>query len=186
MRLAAVLTLAAAATVLASSPDVQKTDRMNPIIAAQETAQRLQSPILDAEHLLSALVEPDDGIPAETLRRLGVDLPAFRGELAAELNKRARIQGGSLSLDPRAKASIDRAEAEARRLGDDYVSTEHLLLGVSEAGGDAQALLERHDLLPDEAAYLVAQRAKLVGQGEPGEAHRGRFRRHGVGSYHRG
>ena len=114
------------------------------IVAAQETAQRLQSPILDAEHLLSALVEPDDGIPAETLRRLGVDLPAFRGELAAELAKRARVQGGSLSLDPRAKASIDRAEAEARRLGDDYVSTEHLLLGVSEAGGDAQALLERH------------------------------------------
>ena len=114
------------------------------IVAAQETAQRLQSPILDAEHLLSALVEPDDGIPAETLRRLGVDLPAFRGELAAALAKRARIQGGSLSLDPRAKAVIERAEAEARRLGDEYVSTEHLLLGVAEAGGEAQALLERH------------------------------------------
>ena len=114
------------------------------IVAAQETAQRLQSPILDAEHLLSALIEPDDGIPAETLRRLGVDLPAFRGELAAELAKRARVQGGSLSLDPRAKASIERAEAEARRLGDEYVSTEHLLLGVSEAGGEAQTLLERH------------------------------------------
>ena len=114
------------------------------VIAAQETAQRLQSPILDAEHLLSALIEPDDGIPAETLRRLGVDLPAFRGELAAELAKRAKIQGGSLSLDPRAKASIERAEAEARRLGDDYVSTEHLLLGVAEAGGEAQTLLDRH------------------------------------------
>src|SRR5687767_10390044 len=114
------------------------------IVAAQELAQRLHSPILDAEHVLSALVEPDDGIPAETLRRLGVDLPTFRGELAAALAKRARIQGGSLSLDPRAKAAIERAEAEARRLGDEYVSTEHLLLGVAEAGGDAQALLERH------------------------------------------
>jgi ATP-dependent Clp protease ATP-binding subunit ClpB len=114
------------------------------VVAAQETAQRLQSPILDAEHLLSALVEPDDGIPAETLRRLGVDLPAFRGELAATLAKRARLQGGSLSLDPRAKAAIERAEAEARRLGDEYVSTEHLLLGIAEAGGEAQALLEAH------------------------------------------
>src|SRR5687767_6795109 len=114
------------------------------IVAAQELAQRLHSPILDAEHVLSALVEPDDGIPAETLRRLGVDLPTFRGELAAALAKRARIQGGSLSLDPRAKAVVERAEAEARRLGDEYVSTEHLLLGVSEAGGESQALLERH------------------------------------------
>ncbi len=114
------------------------------VVAAQETAQRLQSPILDAEHLLSALIEPDDGIPAETLRRLGVDLPGFRGELAAILARRARIEGGSLSLDPRARAVVERAEAEARRLGDEYVSTEHLLLGVAEAGGEAQALLERH------------------------------------------
>ena len=114
------------------------------VVAAQETAQRLHSPILDAEHLLSALVEPDDGIPAETLRRLGVDLPSFRGEIAAALARRARIEGGSLSLDPRAKAAIERAEAEARRLGDEYVSTEHLLLGISEAGGEAQRLLEQH------------------------------------------
>jgi ATP-dependent Clp protease ATP-binding subunit ClpB len=114
------------------------------IVAAQELAQRLNSPLLDAEHLLSALIEPDDGVPAETLRRLGVDLPGFRGELAAILAKRARIQGGSLTLDPRAKRVIDRAQEEAKRLGDEYTSTEHLLLGVAEVGGEAQKLLELH------------------------------------------
>jgi ATP-dependent Clp protease ATP-binding subunit ClpB len=114
------------------------------IVAAQATAQRLDSPILDAEHILSALIEPDDGVPAETLRRLGVDLPGFRGELAAILARRARIQGGSLTLDPRAKRVIESAEAEARRLGDDYVSTEHLLLGITEVAGEGLALLERH------------------------------------------
>jgi ATP-dependent Clp protease ATP-binding subunit ClpB len=114
------------------------------IIAAQELAQRLHSPVLDAEHLLSALIEPDDGVPAETLRRLGVDLPTIRGDIAAALARRARIEGGSLTLDPRAKAVVDRAEDEARRLGDEYVSTEHLLLGVADAGGDGQAILERH------------------------------------------
>src|SRR3954452_8043135 len=114
------------------------------IVNAQQLAERMQSPVLDAEHLLAALVEPDDGIPAETLRRLGVDLRAFRGELAAVLARRARIQGGSLTLDPRAKRVIDRAQDEARRLGDEYTSTEHLLLGLSEVGGEAQQLLERH------------------------------------------
>jgi len=114
------------------------------IVAAQQLAERLQSPVLDAEHILSALVEPDDGVPAETLRRLGVDLPAFRGELAAILAKRARLQGGSLTLDPRAKRVIDRAQEEARRLGDEYTSTEHLLLGVAEVGGEGQKLLERN------------------------------------------
>ncbi len=114
------------------------------VVAAQSLAESLQSPVLDAEHLLAALVEPDDGIPAETLRRVGVDLPAFRGELAAALSRRARIAGGSLTLDARAKRAVERAEEEARRLGDEYVSTEHLLLGVAEAGGEGQALLDRN------------------------------------------
>ena len=114
------------------------------IVAAQQLAERMQSPVLDAEHLLAALVEPDDGIPAETLRRLGVDLAGFRGELAALLARRAHIQGGTLSLDPRAKRVIERAQEEARRLGDEYTSTEHLLLGTAEAGGEGQQLLERH------------------------------------------
>jgi len=114
------------------------------IVAAQQLAERLQSPILDAEHLLSALIEPDDGVPAETLRRLGVDLPAFRGELAAILAKRARIQGGSLTLDPRAKRVVERAQEEAKRLGDEYTSTEHLLIGVADVGGEGQRLLEQH------------------------------------------
>jgi ATP-dependent Clp protease ATP-binding subunit ClpB len=100
--------------------------------------------VLDAEHLLAALVGPDDGVPAETLRRLGVDVPAFRDEVAGVLSRRARIQGGSMGLDPRAKRVIDRAQEEARRLGDEYTSTEHLLLGVAEAGGEAQSLLDKH------------------------------------------
>jgi ATP-dependent Clp protease ATP-binding subunit ClpB len=114
------------------------------IVAAQRTAEDLQSPVLDSEHLLAALVEPEDGIPAETLRRIGVDLPEFRGEVAAALNKRARIQGGSLSADPRFRHAIERAGDEARRLKDDYVSTEHLLLAIAEGGGEAQAMLDRH------------------------------------------
>jgi ATP-dependent Clp protease ATP-binding subunit ClpB len=113
------------------------------ILAAQRTAEGLASPVLDAEHILNALVEPDDGVPAETLRRIGVDLPALRDELAAILGRRARIQGGSLTLDARAKRVLTLAEQEARRLGDEYVSTEHLLLGVIEVGGEGRKLLER-------------------------------------------
>ena len=114
------------------------------IAAAQQAAQGMDSPVLDAEHLLHALIEPDDGVPAETLRRMGVDLPALRDELAGILGRRARIQGGSLSLDPRAKRALELAEQEARRLGDEYVSTEHLLLAIIEVGGEGRQLLERH------------------------------------------
>ncbi|HXI80840.1 MAG TPA: ATP-dependent chaperone ClpB [Verrucomicrobiae bacterium] len=132
------------------------------ILAAQKTAADMESPVLDAEHLLSALVEPDDGVPAETLRRIGVDLLAFRGELAAILGRRARIRGGSLSLDPRAKRVMELAEEEARRLGDEYVSTEHLLLGVIEAGGEARQLLETHGA--NREAVLTALQSVRGGQ----------------------
>ena len=114
------------------------------IVAAQQLAQNLHSPVLDAEHILSALVEADDGVPAETLRRLGVDVPAFRNELAAMLARRARIEGGSLTLDRRATRTIELAQQQARRMSDEYVSTEHILLGIAEVGGEAQELLERH------------------------------------------
>ncbi|HET9346585.1 MAG TPA: ATP-dependent chaperone ClpB [Candidatus Limnocylindrales bacterium] len=114
------------------------------ILAAQQLAESLQSPILDAEHVLNALVEPDDGIPAETLRRIGVDLNDLRGELAGALSRRAKIQGGQMALDPRAKRTLELAEQEARRLGDEYVSTEHLLLAVAEVGGEGRQLLDRH------------------------------------------
>ncbi|HYY08672.1 MAG TPA: ATP-dependent chaperone ClpB, partial [Actinomycetota bacterium] len=114
------------------------------IVAGQHLAETQHSPQLDAEHLLAALVEPDDGIPAETLRRIGVDLPGFRAELAGIIDRRAKIQGGQLTLGPRAKRIIERGQEEARRLGDGYTSTEHLLIAAAEAGGAAQELLERH------------------------------------------
>ncbi len=114
------------------------------IVDAQRLATDQQSPILDAEHLLAALLEDETGTPTATLRRLGADPAAVRTEVAGALSRRARIQGGSLALDPRARDVLTRAEDEARRLKDEYVSTEHLLLGVTEAGGEAQRILDQH------------------------------------------
>ncbi len=112
------------------------------ILTAQQLATRAESPVLDAEHILAALLEDAEGIPAVTLRQLGADPARVSVDLGALLARRARIQGGQLALDPRARALLERAEEEARRLADEYVSTEHLLLAAAEAGGDAQRSLE--------------------------------------------
>ena len=112
------------------------------ILAAQQLASGAGSPVLDAEHILAALLDDPEGIPAMTLRQLGADPAQVTVELAAVLSRRAKVEGGQLSLDPRVRALIENAEDEAKRLGDEYVSTEHLLLGLSRSGGDAQRLLE--------------------------------------------
>ncbi|TAM57833.1 MAG: type VI secretion system ATPase TssH, partial [Chloroflexota bacterium] len=112
------------------------------ILGAQRLAAEAESPVLDAEHILAALLQDDDGTPAATLRRLGVDVPGLRTEIAAALAHRARVRGSSLSLDKRASQLLERAEDEARRLQDEYVSTEHLLIAAAESGGEAQKLLD--------------------------------------------
>ncbi|CAN5737112.1 ATP-dependent chaperone ClpB [soil metagenome] len=112
------------------------------IVAAQRLATEADSPILDAEHVLAALLADEEGIAAMTLRAREADPAQVRVELAAVLARRAKIQGGQLSLDPRARQLFERAEDEARRLADEYVSTEHLLLAASQSAGDAQRILE--------------------------------------------
>jgi ATP-dependent Clp protease ATP-binding subunit ClpB len=112
------------------------------ILAAQRMATEADSPVLDVEHMLAALLQDPEGIPAVTLRRLEIDPAQLSVDLAAVLGRRAKIQGGQLSLEPRARQLLERAEDEARRLQDEFVSTEHLLLAATEAGGDAQRILE--------------------------------------------
>jgi ATP-dependent Clp protease ATP-binding subunit ClpB len=112
------------------------------IVAAQKLAADADSPVLDAEHVLAALLQDPEGIPVVTLRQLDADPAQLNLELGAVLSRRARVQGGQLSLDPRARQLFERAEEESRRLSDDYVSTEHLLLAAAESGGDAQRVLE--------------------------------------------
>ena len=112
------------------------------ILAAQRLATEADSPILDAEHILAALLSDAEGIPALTLRQLGADPAQVNVELAAVLARRAKIEGGQMALDARAKQLVERAEDEARRLQDEFVSTEHLLLAAADSGGDAQRILE--------------------------------------------
>ncbi len=112
------------------------------VLAAQRLATEADSPVFDAEHVLAALLADEQGIPTMTLRALGADPAQVRMELAAVLSRRAKIHGGQLTLDPRARQLFERGEDEARRLNDEYVSTEHMLLAASASGGDAQRILE--------------------------------------------
>src|SRR5690606_13111246 len=90
----------------------------------------------------AALLEDPEGIPAATLRQLGADPAQVAIDLGVALSRRARVAGGQLALDNRARHLIERAENEAKRLGDEYVSTEHLLIAAAESGGEGRRVLE--------------------------------------------
>jgi ATP-dependent Clp protease ATP-binding subunit ClpB len=110
------------------------------IRAAQQLAASSSHPLLEPEHLLVALLEQRDGIVPEVVRKMGAD-PVEIGRAARELiEKIPQAYGGAQpGLSPRLKAVTDIAEAEAARLKDDFVSTEHLLIGIASETGRSPA-----------------------------------------------
>ena len=103
---------------------------------AYEVLQRYGHTQVDTEHLLLALIEQPDGLIPEILGRLGVDLEIVGQRLDEELKRTSRTQiyGGGVNqvyITPRLKRVIDQSNEEASKLGDDYISTEHLFLAIT-------------------------------------------------------
>jgi ATP-dependent Clp protease ATP-binding subunit ClpB len=106
------------------------------VAAAVELAREANNPQLEPEHLLVALVEQREGIIPELLRKMNVD-PAALGRSARELlAKLPQAYGGAEpGMGPRFKLVTDQAQAEADRLKDEFVSTEHLFIAIADESG---------------------------------------------------
>src|SRR3954469_10780814 len=106
------------------------------VAAAVELAEQLNHPKIEPEHLRAALVEQKEGIVPELLRKMSLD-PATMSREARELLKaQPSAYGGSQpGMSPRFKLVTDRAQAEADRLKDEFVSTEHLFVALADESG---------------------------------------------------
>lgn len=111
---------------------------------AEQEAVRLNSAVIDTEHVLLGLVKLGRGVAANVLRHMGVNLEQARVKIEE------RLAGGGemkihqpLLLAPSVKRVLVRAEREARALFHSYVGTEHILLGLlSEEGGVAAQIFQ--------------------------------------------
>jgi ATP-dependent Clp protease ATP-binding subunit ClpC len=111
---------------------------------AQEEAQRLRHNYIGTEHILLGLVREGEGVAAQVLTSLGVDLQRVREAVEYTIGTGDQTSAGEMSLTPRAKKVLEFAVDEARRLHHHYIGTEHLLLGlVREREGIAAGVLER-------------------------------------------
>src|SRR3954451_23343040 len=106
------------------------------VAAAIELARTADNPQLEPEHLLAALVEQRDGIVPNLLRKMNAD-PAAVARAARELLTRlpAAYGGAEPGMSPRFKLVTDQAQAEADRLKDEFVSTEHLFVALADESG---------------------------------------------------
>ena len=128
---------------------------------AQLIAQKHSHQQVDCEHLLLALIGQSESLVPEVLKKIGVPPAQLQLELEAELARRHKVQGTSSSdlfLSPELKQALDAAKAEAGKLKDDYISTEHLLLGILHAGGAAlKQIFKKHGLPTQTASKSVLQ-----------------------------
>ena len=103
--------------------------------SAQEIAQKLNHQEVDCEHMLNALIEQPEGLVRPLLEKLGANPDAIRRGLDDELNRRPQVHGidsTQLYLSKPLRTALDAAFAQADKLKDQFVSTEHILLGIAE------------------------------------------------------
>ena len=121
------------------------------IQSAQKIAQSRSHQQMDGEHLALALAEQEDGFVPQLLQKLGVNLGGFTADLDADLARRAKVQGASqVYASQDFQNSLNAATGEAKKLKDEFVSTEHLLLGLFDKGGDSlKKIFTKHALKRD-------------------------------------
>src|SRR5258706_5168634 len=104
------------------------------VFFAQEEAGRLGENYVSTEHLLLGLVRENDSVAARILDRMGVSLGRIRSEIERQVQRGDGRLGQDMQLTPRAKRVIDLAYDEARQLSNNYIGSEHLLLGLIREG----------------------------------------------------
>src|SRR5436305_5153905 len=147
------------------------TERARKVLSlAQEEAQRFQHNYIGTEHLLLGLVREGEGIAANVLSNLGIELYRVRNAVEFIIGRGDRIVLGEIGLTPRAKKVIELAVEEARRMNHHYIGTEHLLLGwVREGEGIAAGVLESLGVNLEKVRTQVIQVVSQSGSGTEGQ-----------------
>ena len=87
---------------------------------------------IDQEHLLYSLLTVDDSLIAKLLANMGVNVESFSKEAEKLVAYRPKVSGGKLFTSPDFSKALIQAEKEAKQMGDEYVSVEHIFLGILE------------------------------------------------------
>src|SRR3954467_10850303 len=136
------------------------------ILIAQEEAKRLNHDYVGTEHILLGLIALGEGVAAQVLANLGVDLRRVRNEIEKIVGTGDNVMLlGEIPFTPRAKKVLELAVEEAQNMGHNYVGTEHLLLGlIREEEGVAARVLENLGVRLDVVREEVIS---LLGEGQP-------------------
>ena len=119
---------------------------MQVIQDSQELVRNYRHSQWDVEHVLLAMLNQEEGIPARILEQLDVSIPAFRGNLERLLAASPKLANpaGQIYTTPRIQRMLDTAQEESRRFNDEFISVEHLFIAaIREPQGDSARLVQQ-------------------------------------------
>ncbi|MFQ5523998.1 MAG: ATP-dependent Clp protease ATP-binding subunit [Acidimicrobiia bacterium] len=121
------------------------TDRARRVVVlAQEEARYLNHNYIGTEHILLGLLNEGEGIAAQALESMGIDLNSVRDEVVKIIGQGQQSPSGHIPFTPRAKKVLELSLREALQLGHNYIGTEHILLGlIREGEGVAAQVLQQ-------------------------------------------
>ena len=134
------------------NPDRLTVKASEAVNEAVDLARRAGNPLVYDLHLLLALLTQDEGIVVPILQKLGVSVAQLRESVGREMARYPKQSNAQPTLSRELNQVFDRAEADSRELGDEFVSTEHFLLALSDVKGtETRSLLSgvgaTHDAL---------------------------------------
>jgi ATP-dependent Clp protease ATP-binding subunit ClpB len=125
--------------------------------AALDLADKAHNPEITNEHFLAALLDQSEGVTAPLLEKAGVVPGALRQELAGQLAKFAKVQGGAQPhLSNELRQTLDSAETEMGKLKDEFLSAEHFLLALLDGKSGPARLLASRGLTRDKLMQALA------------------------------
>ncbi|MFE9321391.1 ATP-dependent chaperone ClpB [Nocardia sp. NPDC052278] len=141
------------------------------LTAALQAASAAGNPEIRPAHLLVALLDQTDGIAAPLLKAVAVDPATIRREAQDIVDKLPRATGATTTpqLGREALAAITAAQRLATELGDEYVSTEHVMVGLAEGDSDVTMLLKKYGATPDalREAFTTVRGSARVTSADP-------------------
>ena len=116
---------------------------------AQTLARRANHPDCGPEHLLKALLGQQDGVVVPMLQKVGADVRLVTQRVDEALGRTSTIKGGSTTISNRLMTVLDKATDEAKGLKDEFVSSEHLLIALTQDKGSAGEILKASGVSKD-------------------------------------
>ncbi|MCH2200336.1 MAG: ATP-dependent chaperone ClpB [Fuerstiella sp.] len=131
---------------MAFNPEKLTVKAQQALQRAQELAESKQHRILRPLHLLKSLIDESDGIMTPLLHRIGVNKDQLCGIVDTELNRlpQSTGQSDSANVGPESVKVLNAAQSQARLMKDEFLSTEHLLIALTQVDDQAKRILEMH------------------------------------------